>query len=131
MSEPSLPYEPTPLDTSNVKLTPDVLQLTELLARNAHEIWARQRLQDGWRYGPRRDDARKLHPCLVPYDELPESEKVYDRNAAMETLKAMTILGYRVARLGSPGHRKKTKTKVTAKSTAARRVARSKRRTHE
>jgi ryanodine receptor 2 len=79
-----------------VKLTDDILDLTELLARNAHDIWARQRLADGWRYGPRRDDARKEHPSLVPYEELPESEKEYDRSTALETLKAMIARGYRV-----------------------------------
>lgn len=91
-------YQPKPIDTSRVELTQDILELTELLARNAHEIWARQRLADGWRLGPERNDERKEHPCLVPYDQLPESEKVYDRNAAMETLKAILALGYRVVR---------------------------------
>jgi len=89
-------YEPRPIDTSRVKLTDGILELTELLARNAHDIWARQRLADGWRYGPRRDDARKEHPSLVPYEELPESEKEYDRSTALETLKAMIARGYRV-----------------------------------
>lgn len=87
-------YEPEPIDTSQVQLTPQILQLMEVLARNAHDVWARQRLADGWRYGPRRDDHRKEHPCLVPYEELPESEKQYDRNVAMETLKTIIALGY-------------------------------------
>jgi DNA-binding response OmpR family regulator len=89
-------YEPRPIDTSQIELTPQILQLTEVLARNAHDIWARQRLADGWRYGSRRDDCRKEHPCLVPYEQLPESEKQYDRNAAMETLKTILALGYRL-----------------------------------
>jgi hypothetical protein len=79
-----------------VKLTDDILELTELLARNAHDVWARQRLADGWRHGPQRDDARKEHPSLVPYEELSESEKEYDRSTALETLKAMIAMGYRV-----------------------------------
>jgi len=94
--EPPPSYEPRPIDTSRVKLTDDILELTELLARNAHDIWARQRLADGWRYGPQRDDAKKEHPSLVPYEELSESEKVYDRQAAMETLKGIIALGYRI-----------------------------------
>ena len=89
---------PTPVDTSGVTLTPEIVALTELLARNAHDVWARQRLADGWRYGKQRDDGRKEHPCLVPYDELPESEKQYDRNAALETLKAVVALGYVITR---------------------------------
>lgn len=89
-------YTPAPIDTSRVILGQDLLALTELLARNAHEVWARQRLADGWRHGPRRDDAAREHPGLVPYDQLPEAEKEYDRHTAMETLKAITALGYRI-----------------------------------
>lgn len=89
-------YTPQPIDTSEVKLPDDVLELTELLARHTHDIWARQRLQDGWRYGPSRNDAEKLHPCLVPYEELPDSEKEYDRQTAMQTLRAILALGYRI-----------------------------------
>lgn len=89
-------YTPDPIDTSGVVLTDDVQELTELLARHAHDVWARQRLADGWQYGPRRDDASRRHPCLVPYEDLPESEKQYDRNAALQTLKAVLALGYRI-----------------------------------
>lgn len=89
-------YVPKPIDTSGVQLTDAVRGLQEELARSAHDIWARQRLRDGWTYGATRDDAKKQHPCLVPYEQLPESEKEYDRNAAMETLKAILALGYRI-----------------------------------
>ncbi|HEX8137972.1 MAG TPA: TRAFs-binding domain-containing protein [Pyrinomonadaceae bacterium] len=89
-------YKPQPLDTERVTLPPEIIELTEQLARNAHENWARKRLADGWRYGPRRDDARKEHPGLVPYDELSEEEKQYDRTTALETLKAILLLGYRL-----------------------------------
>lgn len=89
-------YHPTPIPTNGVVLDDAVLALTERLAENAHDVWARQRLADGWTYGPVRDDKAKKHPCLVPYDRLPESEKVYDRNAALDTLKAIVALGYRV-----------------------------------
>ncbi|MGH7720227.1 MAG: RyR domain-containing protein, partial [Gemmatimonadaceae bacterium] len=90
------PYTPSPIDTANVRVPRDIRELTELLARNAHEVWARQRMSDGWTRGPKRDDATKQHPCLIPYEELPESEKQYDRNAAMETVKAILALGYRI-----------------------------------
>ncbi len=101
-------YEPRPLAVEGVQISPDLLELTELLARNAHEVWARQRLADGWRYGPRRDDAKKEHPCLVPYEQLPESEKVYDRNAALETIKLVLALGYRIEKISqSPASEKK------------------------
>jgi class 3 adenylate cyclase/tetratricopeptide (TPR) repeat protein len=90
-------YQPWPIDTSSIGLPEDLLVLTERLAENAHDIWARQRLADGWVHGPRRDDAMKRHPCLVPYDELPDSEKQYGRNVALETLKAILALGYTIA----------------------------------
>ena len=90
-------YEPRPVDTSGVSLGSDLQELTELLAQNTHDIWARQRLQDGWTWGPERDDAGKKHPCLVPYAELPNSEKVYDRNTAVETIKVLLSLGYRLS----------------------------------
>ena len=91
-------YVPGPLDTSRVALSADILELTELLARNAHEVWAQARISEGWRSGRQRNDATKEHPCLIPYEELPESEKEYDRKAAMETLKAIIALGYSIGK---------------------------------
>lgn len=89
-------YKPEPRDTSQVTLPPAIEELTELLAKNAHENWARQRMAEGWRWGPRRDDAKKEHPGLVPYERLSEEEKDYDRKTAMETLKTILALGYRI-----------------------------------
>ncbi len=94
-----MPYHPDPVDTSNIVLPPDILALTERLARNAHDVWARQRLRDGWRLGPRRDDVAKEHPSLVPYDELNDSEQEYDRQVALETLRTVVALGYRIVAL--------------------------------
>lgn len=91
-----MPYTPRPLDTRAIRLEADILALTERLAENAHDIWARRRLDEGWSYGPRRDDALKQTPCLVAYAELPEAEKEYDRAAALETLKAILALGYQI-----------------------------------
>lgn len=89
-------YKPSPRDTSSVRLPDDLAQLTELLAKNTHENWARQRMDDGWRPGPRRDDERKEHPGLVPYEALSESEKEYDRRTAIEAVKTILALGYRI-----------------------------------
>ena len=94
-------YEPKPIDTSGVNLDQRILELRERLAEHAHDVWARQRIKDGWRLGPKRDDARKEHPSLIPYAELSESEKQYDRNAALETLKAILALGYHIEGSGS------------------------------
>lgn len=89
-------YQPQPMDTSKVVLARELQALTELLAKNAHDNWARQRMSEGWRYGAKRDDAKKEHPCLVPYEQLSESEKEYDRKTAMETIKSIQALGYRI-----------------------------------
>ena len=89
-------YTPNPIDTSHVKLSDDLLELTELLSENAHDIWAQQRMAEGWTYGPERDDIARKHPDLVPYDDLTTSEQEYDRRTAMETLKAILSLGYRI-----------------------------------
>ncbi len=91
-------YKPTPVDTSGIKLGPEIMKLMEVLAENTHDVWARQRMSEGWRYGPRRDDGKKQHPSLVPYADLSESEKEYDRQTALETLKVIVALGYRISK---------------------------------
>ena len=92
----SMPYTPTPIETDTISLPDKLSALSERLAENAHDMWARQRLEDGWIYGPQRNDQQKHHPCLVPYDQLPDSEKEYDRLAALGTLKAILKLGYQI-----------------------------------
>lgn len=89
-------YTPQTIDTSGVRLSTDLEELVERLAENTHDHWARQRLAEGWRYGPRRNDGAKEHPDLVPYRDLPEPEKEYDRKTSMETLKAIVALGYQI-----------------------------------
>ena len=91
-------YQPRPIDTSEQTIPQDLAQLTERLAKNTHERWAEQRIREGWRYGPVRDDSTKEHPCLVPYEQLPEEEKEYDRITALETLRAIMALGYRIGK---------------------------------
>jgi ryanodine receptor 2 len=87
-------YMPHPIDTSAIILSDELLALTERLAENTHDHWAVQRIAEGWTYGPQRDDKKKKHPDLLPYADLPESEKEYDRVTAMETLKAIVAMGY-------------------------------------
>lgn len=89
-------YTPKPIDTSAVHLPDEVLEVRELLAHNTHETWAAQRIAEGWQWGKARDDEKKLHPCLVPYEELSESEKEYDRNTATESLKLIVALGFEI-----------------------------------
>lgn len=89
-------YTPKPVDTTGVQLPRELLELTEEIAENVHEIWSLGRIKDGWVYGESRSDREKTHPCLIPYEELPDSEKEYDRNTAMETLKLIVALGYKI-----------------------------------
>lgn len=89
-------YIPQPIDTSTIELPEDVLDFTEVLSKNIHEVWAKQRIDDGWEYGEKRNDRLKQHPGIIPYEELSEAEKVYDRNTAMETLKVISKLGFTI-----------------------------------
>ena len=89
-------YKPNPINTSQVELPDDLVGLTEILAENAHDLWAKQRMKEGWTWGQERNEAAKKHPNLIPYNQLPGSEKEYDRRNAMETLKAVMKLGFRI-----------------------------------
>ena len=87
-----------PLDAGHIELSADLLELSELLARNVHEAWAQQRLAEGWKYGAKRNDDQKEHPCLIPYEDLPENEKEYDRNTALTTIRFLLGQGYEIIR---------------------------------
>ncbi len=89
-------YIPEPKDTSDIILDDELLALTEVIAENVHEMWAKKRISEGWKYGKERSDANKTTPCLVPYDELDEIEKEYDRSTALETIKLVISLGYSI-----------------------------------
>ena len=91
-------FVPRPIDTSDVVLPAELEPLTELLARNVHDVWAESRLKQGWTYGPMRDDVPKKHPRLVPYNELPEQEKEYDRATAVNTIKLLVKSGFTITR---------------------------------
>jgi ryanodine receptor 2 len=100
-------YIPKPIDTSAVKLPDDLRELTERLAENTHDVWARRKLADGWTWGSTIDAIGKKHPDLIPYDQLPEHKKDYDRDTAMETIKAILSLGYTIARSHTSGSTKR------------------------
>ena len=91
-------YTPKPVKTDDVTLPEELLELSELIAKNTHEVWSEGRIRDGWRYGERRDDEAKTHPCLVPYEELSNEEKAYDRATSMETLRLVMKLGYKIVK---------------------------------
>ena len=83
-------------DTNKIELSKDLLNLTEILAKNVHDLWALERIKDGWTFGVERDDKKKEHPCLIPYEQLSENEKKYDRNTAIQTLKVIISNGYKI-----------------------------------
>ena len=91
-------YHPKPLLIDHVELDDELLTLVERLAEHAHDIWAFQRIQDGWTFGPERCDKSKHHPCLIPYSQLPDTEKAYDRNVVLGTIRAILVLGFVVQR---------------------------------
>lgn len=91
-------YIPQPMDTTDIQLPEDLTPLIEHMAKNVHEVWAQSRMEQGWTYGEERNDALKHHPCLVPYEELPEIEKAYDRDTALGTLKLISKLGFRITK---------------------------------
>lgn len=91
-------YVPQPMDTSDVRLPEELMPLIEQMAKNVHEVWAQSRMDQGWTYGEQRNDALKHHPCLIPYEELPEVEKAYDRDTAVGTLKLISKLGFKITK---------------------------------
>ncbi|MDD2962053.1 MAG: RyR domain-containing protein [Muribaculaceae bacterium] len=92
-------YIPSPKDTSSVTLSDDLIQLTEVMAHNVHEVWAHNRMLQGWTWGPERNEKLKQHPCLVPYEQLSEEERDYDRNTATETIKLILSQGFRIEKI--------------------------------
>lgn len=91
-------YVPQPMDTSDIQLPEELNVVIEQMAKNVHEVWAQSRIIQGWTYGKERSDALKQHPCLIPYEELPEVEKAYDRDTALETLKLINKLGFKISK---------------------------------
>lgn len=91
-------YIPQPIDTKDVVLPEELNNLVEAMAKNVHEVWAQTRIDQGWTWGEERNDELKHHPCLVAYEELPEEERLYDRNTSIETLKLITKLGFKITK---------------------------------
>ena len=91
-------YIPNPVDTKSVDLPKGLEPLAEEMSKNVHEVWSEGRMKDGWTYGEERNDAERKHPCLVPYEELSEEEKEYDRNTSIETIKLILKLGFKITR---------------------------------
>lgn len=92
-------YTPQPVDTSDVRLPDELEDLVEEMSKNVHEVWAQTRISQGWTYGEQRNDELKTHPCLIPYEELPEEERTFDRNTSVGTLKLIMKLGFKITQV--------------------------------
>ena len=92
----AIEYTPKPIDTKNIILSKEIMELSEKLAKNVHEVWAQNKLKEGWHYGVKTDAKSKTHSSLVPYEKLSESEKDYDRATLIESLKVLEKLGYKI-----------------------------------
>ena len=68
----------------------------ERIAENVHDAWAQERLRQGWRYGSVYSRKDKTHPSLIPYGELTEQEKQVDRETALQVIRSLLRLGYRI-----------------------------------
>ena len=91
-------YEPHPIDLSDVELPDELIDLREAIAENAHEVWAQGRKSQGWTYGPERNDTLKQTPDMIPYSDLTDEEKLFDREMAMNTIKLLKKLGYKISK---------------------------------
>ena len=87
-------YEPHPIDVDSIPLNGDLEQLQDAIAENAHNVWAKARIKEGWTYGKEFDDKKKEDPTIMPYTALPDSEKEYDRLTAFNTIKLVKKLGF-------------------------------------
>lgn len=89
-------YVPNPINVDEVVLPEKIAELTEYISENTHEEWAKQRLKEGWTFAPKTNKKLKQSFDLVPYCELIDSEKEYDRKMAMNTLRVLYKIGYRL-----------------------------------
>ena len=91
-------YIPKPQDTTDIVLSEEITQLTEIIAKNTHENWAENKIAEGWKYGEKLDNSKKTHPCITEYENLSENDKQYDRTTAMEAIKLLVKMGYKITK---------------------------------
>jgi hypothetical protein len=91
-------YIPKPEDTSDIVLSKEIMDMTEIIAKNTHENWAKNKIDEGWVYGECLDNEKRTHPCITEYENLSEDDKDYDRITAMETIKLLIKMGYKITK---------------------------------
>ncbi|KAL3320659.1 Ryanodine receptor 3 [Cichlidogyrus casuarinus] len=103
-------FVPQTILTAGVQLSSYVEAIRDKLAENIHEMWTMRKIEQGWQYCEKRDDARKLHPCLTNFSHLPSSERQYDITLAYETLRTIVGLGFNIS--FEPAQQENTRMKV-------------------
>lgn len=89
-------YNPHPIETDTIFLSPELTVLTEDISESVHDLWGRKRLDEGWVWGTERDEKHLTNPRLVPYSELTELEKDDDRCLVLETIRLILSKGYSI-----------------------------------
>uniref|UniRef100_H3AWQ1 MIR domain-containing protein n=1 Tax=Latimeria chalumnae TaxID=7897 RepID=H3AWQ1_LATCH len=92
-------FIPSPVDTSQIVLPPNLEKIRDRLAENIHELWGMNKIELGWTYGKVRDDNKRQHPCLVDFSKLPETEKNYNLQMSTETLKTLLAIGCHIVQV--------------------------------
>ena len=101
------PYEycPQPLDVSSVNINPELMELIELIAENAHDVCAVDKMNAGFEYAPKDENGNeqpgKYNHYLRPYEMLEEADKEPDRKMATQTIKLVKRLGFRLVNINS------------------------------
>lgn len=89
-------YKPNPKYIDSIIVPDEIIAYGEAIAKNIHERWSLERIREGWTYGEQYNYEEKKHPCLIPYELLSESEKDYDRNTSMATIKTLLSIGFEI-----------------------------------
>ena len=102
-------FVPKPIEVSDINLPPSYSHIMENIAEYLHDVWAVNKIDYGWGYGHVRNDERKLHPDLIPYSQMTESQKKWDLELAEKTIQTLKALGYDIKPPSKEGFRARKK----------------------
>eukprot|EP00002_Diphylleia_rotans_P021370 TRINITY_DN4160_c0_g1_i4.p1 TRINITY_DN4160_c0_g1~~TRINITY_DN4160_c0_g1_i4.p1 ORF type:complete len:1093 (+),score=211.13 TRINITY_DN4160_c0_g1_i4:154-3432(+) len=102
-------YNPRIMNIAGINID-FIKDLIDVIAEHVHDQWTLTKLNDGWKYDPVRDNGKKQHPMMVPYKDLTENEKSYDKNMAKQSIRLIVSLGYTIKKTGSMYTKRKTYT---------------------
>ena len=92
-------YNFIPLEKEHPKKVAFSQNEIEILAKIEHERWVSEKLLNGWKYGKKRNDKRKIHPCIKKWNNLPENEKEKDRQTVRRIPEFLAEAGFEIYRL--------------------------------